>query len=137
MKRIACALLALCLFPAFSLCESVDISALSFDDLKTLQTRIAAEMVNRQEWKETAVPKGQYEVGKDIPEGEYRMTIPEGKAAHVVITDPAELITRQKILDWYAFNDTDVFEKIILREGYIFMIDVGTVVLSPVIPLEF
>ena len=117
--------------------ESVDVSLLSYDELKDLQTRISSEIVTRDEWKETKIPSGEWVVGVDVPAGEYRVTIPQGGAAHMKITNPAEIKTRQEVIDWFAFDDTNALGKIILEDGFVVMISVGEIVLSNVLPLGF
>ena len=70
MKRFLCVLLAcLMITPAFA--ESVDLSSLSFDELRTLQSRISQELITRPEWKNVSVPPGLYKVGVDIPAGDW------------------------------------------------------------------
>ena len=137
MKRFLCTLLIMCTICACSFADSVDLSAYTFDELKALQEAISAEIVTRPEWKETKIPSGQWVVGTDIPVGEYRITIPEGSAAHLNIIDPSERKTKQTVIDWFAFNDTDFLGKMILKEGYIITLSAGSVIFSPVLPLGF
>ena len=73
MKRILCFVIVLCLLPVLSVSESIDLSALSFEELRTLQTRISQELVTRPEWKEVPVPEGFYQVGVDIPVGKWEI----------------------------------------------------------------
>lgn len=136
VKRFICILFVLCFLP-IGVFADYDLSAMSFDELKALQLQIINEYVSRPEWKETKIPSGQWEVGKDIPAGEYRITLPKDGAAHMKITYTKENSKREEtVIDWYAFNDTDYLGKMILIDGYIVMISAGSVILSPVIPLE-
>ena len=137
MKKIICFILFLCIIPACVFAE-YDLSSLSFDELKELHIQILNEYVSRPEWKETTIPSGQWEVGKDIPAGEYRVTVPTDGAAHMLITYTKENSKRaETIIDWYAFSDTDTLGKIILKDGYIVLISAGSVIFSPVMLLEF
>ena len=71
MKRFLVLLLvALLILPA-TLAEDIDLKKLSFDELRILQTRVSKEIVKRPEWKEVTVPAGLYQVGVDIPAGEW------------------------------------------------------------------
>ena len=70
MKKLLTVVLMLCLLP-WALAEDIDLSGLSFEELRALQNRIAEEMVTRPEWKEVAVPVGVYEIGVDIPAGDW------------------------------------------------------------------
>ena len=80
MKRLLSVLLILCLLPIFALAD-FDLSALSFAELKALQTQLNTELVNRPEWKEVTVPKGYYVIGEDIPEGTYSITLKDKKGS--------------------------------------------------------
>ena len=73
MKKIICIIICL-LIPVCVVAESVDLSSLSFDDLRVLQTRISKELITRPEWKSVPVPPGMYLVGRDIPAGEWTIT---------------------------------------------------------------
>ena len=73
MKKILCVLLILCIIPA---CVSASgLSELTFDELRILQQTINEEIRSRPEWKSVEVPCGIYTVGKDIPAGEYSITM--------------------------------------------------------------
>ena len=81
MKRFLALLLVLCLMPIFALADDFNLSTLSFDELKALQSQINKELVKRPEWKETTVPKGFYVIGEDIPEGKYTITLKDKKGS--------------------------------------------------------
>ena len=72
--------LALCLVGVAALAQDIDLSAMSFDELVTLRDQITTEITSRTEWKEVTVPPGMYEIGVDIPEGYWMITIEDGVA---------------------------------------------------------
>jgi hypothetical protein len=82
MKRIIIITLALVLFIVPALAET-DLSGMTFDELRELQTRITKELTNRPEWKSVPVPPGIYKVGVDIPAGEWAITCGESMFYYV------------------------------------------------------
>lgn len=76
MKRIIIIIAALVMFivPA---CAEINLSDLSFDELRELQTQISKELTTRPEWKSVPVPPGFYKIGRDIPAGEWTITCGE------------------------------------------------------------
>ena len=79
MKRIIVILLVIALLIPCAFAEDFDLSALTFDQLKTLQYRVSEEIVSRPEWKEVTVPGGRWRVGEDIPEGTYSIHSTDNK----------------------------------------------------------
>lgn len=70
MKRSLSIVLILIMVSACANAE-IDLSSLSFDELRDLQARISIELTTRPEWKEVPVPPGLYQVGVDIPAGDW------------------------------------------------------------------
>ena len=70
MKRFISVLLLLCLLNVQAIAE-IDLSGLTFDELVELRQKCQLEMMSRSEWKEVQVPQGVWEVGKDIPAGDW------------------------------------------------------------------
>ena len=71
MKRLIALLLACLLVVPCAFAEDIDLSSLSFNDLVILKERISQELTTRPEWKSVPVPPGLYQVGVDIPAGEW------------------------------------------------------------------
>ena len=71
MKRLSVILLVVSLLFSSAYAADVDLSALSFADLLSLQKQISIELTTRPEWKEVSVPPGIYDIGVDIPAGEW------------------------------------------------------------------
>ncbi len=75
MKKLIVFILALSIVLLSSIAiADVDISALSYDDLLTLQRKLTAEIMSRPEWKEVVVPSGIWTIGEDIPAGTYSVS---------------------------------------------------------------
>ena len=76
MKKLITIILILALaLPALALADLPDISGLSYDELVQLKDRINLAMWNSQEWQEVIVPVGVWEIGKDIPVGEWDISV--------------------------------------------------------------
>ena len=126
MKKVVCSFLCVCALFALlagSTAESVDLSSLSFEELETLQNRVAAEMKTRPEWKGVKVPAGVWTVGVDIPEGEYSISM-------VNENETGRMSIWGKAIDDYVSNggcvyplvfgyEYKVFGKVYLKKGYI------------------
>ena len=76
MKKWMAALFVLVLtaFPAFSMAEGIDLSALSNDELVALLAQVQEEIVERHIERTAKLAGGAYIVGKDIPAGTYIYT---------------------------------------------------------------
>jgi len=74
MKKLLTIILTLALIlPAISLAELPDISGLTDDELLELQHQIQLKLFSEKLVDGVKVSPGVYMVGKDIPEGEYRI----------------------------------------------------------------
>ena len=83
MKKLVCALLALCLLPVIAFAD-FDLSAMSVDELAALNKAVVMELMSREDFKQVPVPTGIYKVGEDIPAGAYSIS---GKAFNVYVYD--------------------------------------------------
>ena len=141
MKKLLAIALIFCLILPWAFAEDIDLSSLSFDELRALQTRIAEEIVSRPEWKEVAVPAGVYKIGVDIPVGEWCIKCGKSQYGWVQITYSKELNesgTEVPILHSEFYGS--VYEKgddkhreflnIILKEGYYIQFDLGQAVFT-------
>ncbi len=57
-----------------NLSTSTDLSALTFDELLALRKEITSLLWASDEWQEVTVPAGVYEIGIDIPAGQWTIT---------------------------------------------------------------
>ncbi len=78
MKKIIALFLALTMLYSIALAESIDLSSLSYDELIILVNRAQLEMMKSDKWQEVEVPPGTYIVGKDIPAGQWTITVHDG-----------------------------------------------------------
>ena len=139
MKKLICIIIASVLFtvPAFA---EIDLSSLSFDELRQLQERISKELVTRPEWKSVPVPPGLYKIGLDIPAGEWQLTCYETrwerayiKYGSAINTAGTEVIAPT---EWAGYVNIapDASSKtkinILLADGYYIEIQDGTVLFS-------
>lgn len=104
---------ALIIFLLFVLCipcacsEEINLDALSFQQLAALRDRIQLVMMQRDEWQEVTVPQGVYEVGKDIPEGEWTISAAPGGSSIVIICDALD---RTGASDSYSGKYHEMFQ---------------------------
>ena len=84
MKRLFALLIAVVFFPAFALADLPDLSFLTYDELLTLRAQIDACIFYCPEFKSVTVPEGVYQIGKDIPAGDWNMISVPGEQSTVV-----------------------------------------------------
>lgn len=80
MKRLSAMLLILCMMPVFAWAD-IDLSSMTYEELRELQEKIAAEIVKRPEWKGVDVSPGNWRVGPDIPPGAYSVTLKDSRGS--------------------------------------------------------
>lgn len=84
MKRLITIILILALIlPAAALADIPDISGLTFEELVQLQSQLNIALWNSEQWQEVEVPAGVWEVGKDIPEGYWTISMRPGKYTQI------------------------------------------------------
>lgn len=133
MKKLLLITLACCLFLSYAVADGIDLSSMSFDELKELQQQINKEIISRPEWKEVVVPGGVWTVGKDIPAGFY--CISAGKdGGYVTIEDPNSLFS---IVSQGIRDESSKIGKIELKDGFTVSVERGSVVFSPATSLGF
>ena len=139
MKRFLCMLIACLMIVPVVFSEGIDLSALSFDELRELQTRISIELTTRPEWKSVPVPPGFYQIGVDIPAGEWCLKCGKSKygSVHVRYGDePNESMTDVGSLRFHSFiyqvaDESNVdFVNITLTEGWYILIEDGTLLFT-------
>ena len=85
MKRFFALLFVLILVVSCAVADDIDLSSLSFDELRQLQTDISKELIKRPEWKSVPVPPGIYQIGVDIPAGEWSLTCGKTEYGYVSV----------------------------------------------------
>ena len=135
MKKLFALTLALCLFAAVPALADPDLSALSFEELRSLYRQTMREMVTRPEWKEAQVPPGVYVVAEDIPAGSYCITVAEPNGSTNIFLWGAELNDYDAggglLINEFLYGNNTVMGKIILRNGNVLQLT-GKVLISPV-----
>ena len=141
MKKMICIILLIVLVSS-ACAESIDLSSLSFEELRTLQSRISKELTTRPEWKSVPVPPGFYQIGVDIPAGEWCITCGEAEFSYISVHYGAEANdSKTKIESPWEFgkliykkgkSEGKDIEKLvaILSEGYYLTIEYGQAVFS-------
>lgn len=153
-KRIAVLFLAvlIALSASSAMAATIDLSVLSFEELKELSVQLTKEITNRTEWKEVTVPVGVYEVGVDIPAGYWTITATRGQTSMVHLgtaLDPnkteiasGERISYAQITDpsdsYYKYNPVSSVSWD-LTDGDFITVEDASVVFTPYIktPLGF
>lgn len=146
MKKLLAVLLVLCLLP-WVYAEDIDLSGLSFEELRALQNRIAEEIVSRPEWKEVAVPPGFYVIGRDIPAGDWCIKCGKSQYGFVTIIYNDEINeagTKVEIIgnEFYGMiyekgDDTHMeFLNVKLIAGYYLQIDHGQAIFTPPVRID-
>lgn len=140
MKRLLCAVIAALMIVPVSFAEGIDLTSLSFEELRTLQARISQELATRPEWKAVEVPAGLYQVGVDIPAGEWCLKCGETKYGFVNISyGKATNDSGTKVgipcefmgMIYEESDRTNVdFRNITLSDGFYLEIEYGSVVFS-------
>jgi hypothetical protein len=82
MKKFLAVLLILILTVAHAVSE-VDLSGMSFDELVALREQLNLAIWNSQEWQEVEIPAGVWTIGKDIPAGHWKVSVPEKEYTQV------------------------------------------------------
>lgn len=140
MKKLFALILCLCLLIPCASAIDLDLSSLSFDELRQLQDAINAEIVTRPEWQGVNVPKGVWKVGVDIPEGYYSIELQDcrdscfigvwGYATNDYKTNGG-LVCSELLR-----KDAPILGKIELKNGYV--VELGNpVIFKPAVKLGF
>lgn len=135
MKRVLLIVFVVAvLIPSVCFCDSIDLSALTLEELSALRDRCQYEMMSRDNWKEVTVPIGVYKIGEDIPAGHWTMRAKKDSVmGFASITYCTALDQTGKSADimntafWYtstiAFEGSELVDKasddLDLKEGYI------------------
>ena len=109
MKKLLSILFALAITMSLGtsvFAESIDLSALSWEELLDLKAAITLEQFSRDEWQEVEVPHGVYKFGEDIPAGKWTITCKTGRCCYIEYGDTLE--PHGQSLDWRAVYD-DVY----------------------------
>lgn len=105
MKRISTVILALILLfsipCALAESASVDLSAMTLEELTALKDQLNLAIWNSSEWKEVTVPQGVWEIGVDIPAGHW--TIKPTKENYATLSWGSELDEHKTSVSFSGF----------------------------------
>lgn len=73
MRKILLVVLALLLFVTPALADTIDLSGMSYAELKALQARVNNALWNHPNFECVEVPAGLYKIGTDIPSGRWEI----------------------------------------------------------------
>lgn len=138
MKKFFAMLLACLLIASCACADEIDLSSLSFDELRELQTEISKELIKRPEWKEVNVPAGFYKIGEDIPAGDWCIKCGNADEDHIFVDYGKANESESKVddSDWYGniyikASDSDIDHKNIkLIEGNCISIHYGSAIFT-------
>ena len=75
MKKVFTFILILIVLFSVALAENIDLSSLSYGELISLINQAQLEIMKSDKWQEVEVPPGTYIVGKDIPAGQWTISV--------------------------------------------------------------
>ena len=136
MKKLISALLVIMMMlPVVCYAEGIDLSSLTFDELKQLQSAIIQEMQSRDEFKSVWVPMGVYAVGEDIPAGVYSFSSNNIAMIEIYKGDPSDFSNYES-----SYSLDGVEEKVAkyeIKDGYIIKISFNSVLFETYTGLGF
>ena len=137
MKKLLSVLFIVPLLFSIAIAET-DLSSLTYDELISLIEAITAEIVSRPEWKQVTVPVGQFEVGKDIPAGEYSVTTNASISGITVWgASVKDYSTNGGMIYTNVVKPDEPISKLSLETGWVVEIIYDPVIFSPPTSLEF
>ena len=136
MKKILALTFALLLLVTSAYAATPDLANYSFEELLEIQRLLTAEIMNRDEWKEVAVPPGTYIVGTDIPAGIYTIEVRQASTNFWVYEQENGRTLINAGL-YSTYEDLKQIKKLVLDAGNIVEINSSTVYFSPYTGLGF
>lgn len=134
MKKALCiiliTILALCTFTVYA--DSIDLSGMSFDDLKALQEQVNKALWESEGWKQVTVPVGVYQIGAEIPAGRWtvKRTSPDAYCYFRV----GQRFENGEVTSYNFYSDLENEANIILVENNYIEILYAPVVFSIYVP---
>nr|DAF83094.1 MAG TPA: hypothetical protein [Caudoviricetes sp.] len=132
-KKFLSVILTLCLLlPVIALAE-IDLSEMSVDELIALNKAVVMELMSRKDFKEVAVPAGEYKVGEDIPAGTYTVKAEGDQYIALNVLDKNGNYT----LKMYSVEEDNPIGKLALEDGETVATMGGIVIFTPYAGLGF
>ena len=129
MRKIVAVLLIVLMMAAGIAQAEITLSDLSWEELVALREQISVEMMARDQWQSVMVPKGLYQVGKEIPAGKWDVTCAGTYATGITIGFKVDSLQKFES----PFDYTSVY----LGETYTFTLEDGMYILIDIDPAQF
>lgn len=131
-KLILVALAVAMLLPCIALAapQTIDLEAMSFDDLKKLSNDVFKAMMASADFKEVPVPAGSYVIGDQIPAGEYNIST-KSVMATITVTNKESSFPDLKII-----SEGEDIGRMVLEDGMSIEFSAG-VIFKPFAGLGF
>ena len=139
MNKLLAIILVLCLLTPCTYADSIDLSDLSFKELRDLQYLVSTEITSRPEWKSVTIPAGCWRVGEDIPAGSYSIESADGNSVFIAVWGYAKDDYKTNgglIYNYSLYDKGDIVGKIVLQDGWLLDIRYA-VILRPAKQLDF
>lgn len=133
-KLFALVLVVLMMFCSVATAESIDLTALTFEELIALRQEIDLLIFSSDEYKEVAVPAGDYVVGEDIPAGTYSLDS-EGYGMISVYSDASKDIMGMSAC--HSVGGGETVGKIELKDGQVVEIQMASIIFKTYAGLGF
>lgn len=132
MKRFVGMILVLMLICSSALCEGIDFSAMSDEELQSVAMAIQQELVSRNVYTDSIFFEGIYTVGEDIEPGVYEISLFEfsrsdNEKAYIYIHDG-----NGETIGWEQFKSFDVVLKKKLNSGDTIEFDDGNYIAAKI-----
>lgn len=135
MRRLfALVLVFLMMFCSVATAESIDLTALTFEELIALRQEIDMLLFASDEYKDVPVPAGDYVIGEDIPAGTYSLDS-DGYAMISVYADASKDLMGMDAC--HSVGGGETVGKIELKDGQVIEIQMGSIIFKTYTGLGF
>lgn len=119
MKKFLMILVCLILVSTVAICEAIDFSSISDEELQELYASIVTEMNARSMEQAVYVPNGHYAIGTDIPAGSYVITsVDAEKGSSFTTYESYEDYEDAEFIHYYSvFHGFNEGQLVTLEEG--------------------
>ena len=132
MKKILIlAMMAALVIAAAASAEDYDFSGKTTAELVEIQQKVNEALWKSDGWNEVTVPGGDYEIGKEIPAGEWSIRPASDSWAYYRIYKGERNTASYDLLDSGSIEEPI---KIILREGQWFQVASGPIIFTTYVP---
>ena len=125
MKKFLCLVVALLLVGMVALCEGIDVSSLSDNELLELRDQVDNAISDRGLLSGTTLPSGKFVVGEDIKEGKYIIhTSASERSGHIrLYASESDVESFNSFYDHVIYDRAIQHNYIYLKEGNVLVFD--------------